>query len=352
MMLLRTLVLERSGQDTPVNGALLCGFAVAQTDSNFLVYSLDEETEPGNSRVYIAALRKKLDRYFLGGVESKEDLQVAMQVFKQILMAAAASGTKNGTVIESAVPFHFIDLKGCKLPPARPEDHHSMIIKKALVMKVITLGMSAPVLPAIESASLIVPSIRFSSQMISPPRATHSARPAEPPASEPAQAQPLEAPVAIAHVPAFEPAPEPEPEPRTEPEPAPVERTAPPAQVEPATPATRPPAAKMEHASMVEVDSTLTSLAKVAQELSQQQLAVNEREEMLMQWQARLEQEQGELDEKSQALQQQATQLQARTVEVGQKAEKLTLALSQVAGIRQRLQSVLLELDQTLDGQA
>ena len=103
---------------------------------------------------------------------------------------------------------------------------------------------------------------------------------------------------------------------------------------------------------MVEVDSTLTSLAKVAQELSQQQLAVNEREEMLMQWQARLEQEQGELDEKSQALQQQATQLQARNVEVGQKAEKLTLALSQVAGIRQRLQSVLLELDQTLDGQA
>lgn len=63
--------------------------------------------------------------------------------------------------------YHFIDLKGCKLPPARPEDHHSVIIKKALVMKVITLGMSASTLPAIESASLIVPSIRFSSQMTS-----------------------------------------------------------------------------------------------------------------------------------------------------------------------------------------
>ena len=350
MMLLRTLVLECSGQDTPVNGALLCGFAVAQTDSNFLVYSLDEETEPGNSRVYIAALRKKLDRYFLGGVESKEDLQVAMQVFKQILMVAAASGTKNGTVIESSVPFHFIDLKGCKLPPARPEDHHSMIIKKALVMKVITLGMSAPVLPAIESASLIVPSIRFSSQMISPPRATNPARPVEPPVSEPAQAQPLEAPAAIA--PAPEPEPEPEPELAPEPEPVPVELSVPPVQVEQAAPAPRPPVPKMEHASLVEVDSTLSSLAKVAQELSQQQLAVNEREEMLTQWQARLEQEQSELDERSQELQQQATQLQARNLEVGQKAEKLTLVLSQVAGIRQRLQSVLLELDQTLDGQA
>lgn len=132
----------------------------------------------------------------------------------------------------------------------------------------------------------------------------------------------------------------------------PVELSVPPVQVEQAAPAPRPPVPKMEHASLVEVDSTLSSLAKVAQELSQQQLAVNERDEMLTQWQARLEQEQGELDERSQELQQQATQLQARNLEVGQKAEKLTLALSQVAGIRQRLQSVLLELDQTLDGQA
>jgi len=159
-MLLRTLVLERDGQDTPVNGALLCGFAVGQIASNFLVYSLDEEVEPASSRVYIATLRKKLDRYFLDGVESKEDLQVAMQVFKQIL--TSASGIKTGSVTDTQVSYHFLDLKGCKLPPARPEEHHSVTIKKALVMKVITLGMSAPVMPPIESASLIVPSIRFS----------------------------------------------------------------------------------------------------------------------------------------------------------------------------------------------
>lgn len=150
MMLLRTLVLERSGADTPVNGALLCGFAIPQIASNFLVYSLDEEIEPGSSRVYVAALRRKVERYFLGGVDAQEDLQVAMRVFKQIL-TLAASGTKSGSVGDGQVPYHFVDLKGCKLPPARPEDHHSMNIKKALVMKVITLGTSAPASEAIES---------------------------------------------------------------------------------------------------------------------------------------------------------------------------------------------------------
>jgi hypothetical protein len=119
MMLLRTLVLERNGQDAPVNGALLCGFAVGQTASNFLVYSMDEEVEPESSRVYIAVLRKKVDRYFLGAVESREDLQLALHVFKQIL-TLAASGMKAGGVTETQVPYHFVDLKGCKLPPSRP----------------------------------------------------------------------------------------------------------------------------------------------------------------------------------------------------------------------------------------
>ncbi|MGE1154273.1 hypothetical protein [Pseudomonas kitaguniensis] len=331
MMLLRTLVLERSGEDTPVNGALLCGFAVAQIDSNFLVYSLDEEVEPGNSRVYIAALRKKLDRYFLGGVESTEDLQVAMQVFKQILMTAAASGTKTGAVIDASIDFHFIDLKGCKLPPARPEDHHSMIIKKALVMKVITLGMSASVLPAIESAALIVPSIRFSSQMVSPPKITRQPKPAEQSVREFVMAEPLEAPIAIAHA---------------------VEQIEfnehPPAPPRPPAPLKLP--APAEHASLHEVDSTLTSLAKIAQDLTQQKLAVVEREEMLEQWQARLEQTQGELEEKSRELARRGTQLQNQTAEVAHKTEKMTLAMTHLSAVRQRLQGALVELDQALEG--
>ena len=357
MMLLRTLVLERNGQDTPVNGALLCGFAVAQTDSNFLVYSLDEETEPGNSRVYIAALRKKLDRYFLGGVESKEDLQVAMQVFKQILTAAAAAGSKTSADIEAGIPFHFIDLKGCKLPPARPEDHHSMIIKKALVMKVITLGMSAPSSPAIESASLIVPSIRFSSQMVSPPKTASQPKPVEQPESVPVLAEPLEPPIVKAPVEVEQPA----------------RFDAPTAQLEPREPTPPRVSAQLDHTSMLEVDSTLTSLAKIAQDLTQQKLATVEREEKLEQWQARLQQMQGELDQKmheleqrdvqlqnqhleinqkAHELEQRDTQLQNQRVEINQKNEKLTQSMLHLSNMRQRLQGVLLELDQTLDGHA
>ena len=113
MMLLRTLVLERSDEDAPLNGALLCSFAVPKIASNFLVYSLDEETEPGSARVYLAALRKKLDRYFLSGVDVQEDLHIAMQVFKQIL-TLAASGAKPGNLADTLTPYHFVDLKGCK----------------------------------------------------------------------------------------------------------------------------------------------------------------------------------------------------------------------------------------------
>ncbi|AZE93762.1 hypothetical protein C4J96_1630 [Pseudomonas orientalis] len=332
MMLLRTLVLERSGEDAPVNGALLCGFAVEQTSSNFLVYSLDEEAEPGHSRVYIAALRKKLERYFLGGVESKEDLQVAMQVFKQILMMAAASGNKENAVTESQVPFHFIDLKGCRLPPARPEDHHSVIVKKALVMKVITLGMSAPAAPAIESSAVIVPSIRFSSQMVAPPRGKRQPEPVAPPADEGFVEEP----------PAQVTAPEESH--------VPLESSAPIAQSEPVEMPSQPLSPK-ENTSILEIDSTLSNLARVAQELTQKKQAVIEREEMLEQWQARLQQQQTQQDERSRALDQHHSRLQEQELEVSQKTEKMVLMMSQLSLMRQRLQGTLVELDQVLDGQ-
>ncbi|MBA1431403.1 MULTISPECIES: hypothetical protein [Pseudomonas fluorescens group] len=332
MMLLRTLVLERSGEDAPVNGALLCGFAVAQTSSNFLVYSLDEEAEPGHSRVYIAALRKKLERYFLGGVESKEDLQVAMQVFKQILMMAAASGNKESAGTESQVPFHFIDLKGCRLPPARPEDHHSVIVKKALVMKVITLGMSAPAAPAIESSAVIVPSIRFSSQMIAPPRGKSQAEPVPPPVDEDFVEEPP------AQVTA-----------RVESQ-VPVESNVPIAQSEPIEMPAQPAYPK-ESTSILEIDSTLSNLARVAQELTQKKQAVIEREAMLEQWQARLQQQQTQQDERSRALDQHHSRLQEQELEVSQRTEKMVLMMSQLSLMRQRLQGTLVELDQVLDGQ-
>ncbi|MBV4483097.1 hypothetical protein [Pseudomonas khavaziana] len=353
MMLLRTLVLERNDEDTPVNGALLCAFAVAQTESNFLVYSLDEEAEPGHSRVYIAELRKKLERYFLGGVDSKEDLQAAMQVFKQILMLAAATGSKTSPIADPKVPFHFIDLKGCRLPPARPEDHHSVIIKKALVMKVITLGMSAPALPAIESNTVIVPSIRFSSQMVAPPRNPRS--PKAPP--QPMDEDPIEASVQEELAQQESALEEPVQSLITMPEvqeeisisPVPVEQND--TQFEAYEPQPSKPPAQLEHTSLLEMDSALSNLAKVAQELTQKKCAVLEKEAMLEQWQARLQQHQSQLDEKSRELELRHTQLQDQGLEVSKKAEKLAMMMLQLSGMRQRMQGTLLELDQVLEGQ-
>ncbi|MGC6369506.1 hypothetical protein [Pseudomonas sp. K2I15] len=290
MLLLRTLVLEQSGHDAPVNGALLCGFAVAQIASNFLAYSLDEETEPGSSRVYIAALRKKSERYFLGAIDSKEDLQIATHVFKQILTLAAAPGAKPASAGEAQIPYHFVDLKGCKLPPARPEDHHSLTIKKSLVMKVISLGTSAPGLPAIESNSLIVPSIRFSSRMVSPPRA--------PDPSEPAS--PLPEPVPQVRVDTFEIT-----EPVVESQPPQVPVAAPPhapaaPQPEPAQPTPQAPPVRQESPSLFEVDDTLANLARVAQELTQQKLTVLKQEKALEQMRLELRQEKADIAQGSQ----------------------------------------------------
>ena len=368
MMLLRTLVLERSGEDAPLNGALLCGFAVPQITSNFLVYSLDEETEPGNARVYVAALRKKLERYFLSGVGSQEELQIAMQVFKQILTLAAA-GAKPLSAADTQIPYHFVDLKGCKLPPARPEDHHSVIIKKALVMKVITLGASAPASAAIESATLIVPSIRFSSQMVSPPKVVK--------------------PEAEAQLPLLEQLAEPQQLP-------PVASAL---EEEPLAPLLHEPpmlGAAIEHTSLFEVDSTLTSLARVAQELTAQKTAVLKQEEALEKWYSQLQRSQAELDQGRQelvnrTLEKEATlQLRAQVLEsreaqlvgaftaqqqeqermdelasalekrvaqaysqelmVRQRSEKLAAMLALLSGGRQNLQALLLEFDQTLEG--
>lgn len=328
MMLLRTLVLERNGQDAPVNGALLCGFAVGQIASNFLVYSLDEEVEPGSSRVYIATLRKKAERYFLGGVESKEDLQVAIHVFKQILVLAAALETKAGGATETQVPYHFVDLKGSKLPPAKPEDHHSLIIKKALVMKVITLGISAPTLPAIESATLIVPSIRFSSQMISPPRAPSRPEPARQSTPERSLEEPLPAPVE-APVALLQNAPI-----------SPPESDMP---MQPGLPVSG------DHNALFQVDSTLTNLARVAQELTQQKLAAIEQETALAQWKARLQQEQDQVNDTARALEQRTLELQEQASAVNHKTEALSVMRSQLLSLRQNLRGMLHELDQVLD---
>lgn len=383
MMLLRTLVLEQSGHDTPVNGALLCCFAVPQLSSNYLAYSLDEEMEPGSARVYVAALRKKSERYFLGGIDSREHLQVAMQVFKQILTLAAGAPAKEGEGVGAPVPYHFIDLKGSKLPPARPEDHHSLMIKKALVMKVISLGTSVVGLPAIESVELIVPSIRFSSKMVAPLKAASLPDPDACASPEASQAPQIAA-VAprVADLPCT-------------PEPAVQEVSVPPAGEAPAEQArSSVAAAREEQTSLFEVDSTLTNLARLAQELTQQKLAVLKQQEELEQLRSELLRDKAALEQSGQhtveqdaALQQiarslseredalgQSTQLQqaeqrrledwarqlesesfrlqAQDQQVRQQQAQLATGFVQVTGIRDTLQTLLAGLDQSLAGVA
>lgn len=376
MMLLRTLVLEHSGHDSPVNGALLCCFAIPQIASNFLVYSLDEEVEPGSSRVYIAALRKKAERYFLGGIESKESLQLAMSVLKQIITLATGAGVKDGNTSESQVPYHFIDLKGSKLPTARPEDHHSLMIKKALVMKVITLGTSVIGLPAIESTELIVPSIRFSSKMVSPPGTADGAEAvAQGADEEPSVVLPGAAPADPLPSPPKESVPQ-VPAPRVQ-QPVP-------------SPEAVSPVVARDQSSLLEVDTTLTNLARVAQELTQQKRAVLQQQEELEQHRSQLLREKAALEQANQQLaaleaavqqrtealngreehQAQDAQLQqaeqrrlegwARQLEdesfrlqaldraSQQQAEQLATGLGQLSGFRGDLKGLLYRLDGTL----
>ena len=310
MMLLRTLVLEHSGHDSPVNGALLCCFAIPQIASNFLVYSLDEEVEPGSSRVYIAALRKKAERYFLGGIESKESLQLAMSVLKQIITLATGSGVKDGNTSASQVPYHFIDLKGSKLPTARPEDHHSLMIKKALVMKVITLGTSVIGLPAIESTELIVPSIRFSSKMVSPPGTAGGTEPmTQGPDEEPSVVFPVVA--SVEPLPSPPKAPEPQvPAPRVQ-QPVP-------------SPEAVSPVVARDQSSLLEVDTTLTNLARVAQELTQQKRAVHQQQEELEQHRSQLLREKAALEQANQQLAALEVALQQRTEALNGREEHLS----------------------------
>lgn len=310
MMLLRTLVLEHSGHDSPVNGALLCCFAIPKIASNFLVYSLDEEVEPGSSRVYISALRKKAERYFLGGIESKESLQLAMSVLKQIITLATTSGIKDGNTSESQVPYHFIDLKGSKLPTARPEDHHSLMIKKALVMKVITLGTTVIGLPAIESTELIVPSIRFSSKMVSPPVTAGGTEPVtQGPDEEPSVAFPVVA--SVEPLPSQPKAPEPlVPAPRVQ-QPVPL-------------PEAVSSVVARDQSSLLEVDTTLTNLARVAQELTQQKRAVHQQQQELEQHRSQLLREKNTLEQANQQLAALEVALQQRTDALNGREEHLS----------------------------
>ena len=153
-----------------------------------------------------------------------------------------------------------------------------------------------------------------------------------------------------------------------------------------------------EQNSLFEVGSTLTNLARVAQELTQQKLAMQKREEVLEQRQVQLQQglaeleqkrqeltrrvaqeegalqlqaqalegreaqlanalgaqQQGQrqMDERARVLEERVTQVEVQELRARQKSETLAALLVQLPGLRQNVQAVLFELDQALDGLA
>eukprot|EP00659_Diplonema_papillatum_P006711 gene6711-10267_t len=190
-------------------------------------------------------------------------------------------------------------------------------------MKVITLGTSAPGLPAIESNTLIVPSIRFSSRMVSAPRSPDPSEPArslpepvtqapeaELEISEPLVEAPLQAPIEAPAVAA--------------PLPAPIVQ-----QPEPVPQAPPPMPARNESASLFEVDDTLANLSRLSQELTQQKLSVLKQEEALDQLRLELRQEKADLEQESQRS---ADRIAEKETSLEQLARTLALREEHLAG--------------------
>ncbi|HHG4950558.1 hypothetical protein [Pseudomonas aeruginosa] len=99
-MLLRTISVETAEQ-TELNAALLCGFAIPASDRNFIAYSLNEQVDENDSRVYIASLFKTDDGFRLGRLDTDEACEAA-------------------------------------IAPSRREEHRSLVLEREWVMKLVT----------------------------------------------------------------------------------------------------------------------------------------------------------------------------------------------------------------------
>ena len=104
-MLLRTISVETAEQ-TELNAALLCGFAIPASDRNFIAYSLNEQVDENDSRVYIASLFKTDDGFRLGRLDTDEACEAAIQVFRQLVREATTGNRRT-----SDLAYHLIDLQ-------------------------------------------------------------------------------------------------------------------------------------------------------------------------------------------------------------------------------------------------
>ncbi|MFI9677953.1 hypothetical protein PA6566_03493 [Pseudomonas aeruginosa] len=110
-MLLRTISVETAEQ-TELNAALLCGFAIPASDRNFIAYSLNEQVDETDSRVYIASLFKTDDGFRLGRLDTDEACEAAIQVFRQLVREATTGNRRT-----SDLAYHLIDLQDAAIAP-------------------------------------------------------------------------------------------------------------------------------------------------------------------------------------------------------------------------------------------
>lgn len=131
-MLLRTISVETAEQ-TELNAALLCGFAIPASDRNFIAYSLNEQVDENDSRVYIASLFKTDDGFRLGRLDTDETCEAAIQVFRQLVREATTGNRRT-----SDLAYHLIDLQDAAIAPSRREEHRSLVLEREWVMKLVT----------------------------------------------------------------------------------------------------------------------------------------------------------------------------------------------------------------------
>lgn len=131
-MLLRTISVETAEQ-TELNAALLCGFAIPASDRNFIAYSLNEQVDENDSRVYIASLFKTDDSFRLGRLDTDEACEAAIQVFRQLVREATTGNRRT-----SDLAYHLIDLQDAAIAPSRREEHRSLVLEREWLMKLVT----------------------------------------------------------------------------------------------------------------------------------------------------------------------------------------------------------------------
>lgn len=138
-MLLRTITVE-NGQREALNAAVLCSLAIPEIEANVLVYTLNESTSQGTSKVYVAALAPQVDGgYQLGSLDS-HGWQATRPVLRQIIEGARAT---NRT---AAGAYHFVRIERLGRPltphPTCLEQHHALALGPGAIQKLLACRSS------------------------------------------------------------------------------------------------------------------------------------------------------------------------------------------------------------------